>query len=57
LDGDRRYQGHRLYQKRRPYRLSGTIVVRISRDGRRLEIRQELPGRVHVVLIKEPVGY
>ena len=25
--------------------------------GKILEIHQELPGRIHIVLIKEPVGY
>jgi hypothetical protein len=25
--------------------------------GKILEIRQELPGRVHIVLVREPVGY
>jgi hypothetical protein len=33
-------------------------VHAITQDGTLvIEIHQELPGRVHIVMIKEPVGY
>jgi hypothetical protein len=28
-----------------------------SQVGKILEIHQELPGRIHIVLIRQPVGY
>jgi len=28
-----------------------------SQVGKLLEIHQELPGRIHVVLIRQPVGF
>jgi hypothetical protein len=32
-------------------------VVRVASVGKILEIHQELPGRIHVVLIGESVGF
>lgn len=35
----------------------GSLTLAQGERGKILEIRQELPGRIHIVLVREPAGF